>query len=188
MYLIVGLGNPEPEYSYTRHNMGFCVVNKLAKKHNITIEKRGFKALYGTGIIENQKVIICKPQTYMNLSGESVVEIAKYYKIKNDEIIVIYDDIDIMPSTVRLRKKGGAGTHNGMKSVVQNLGTQDFSRIRIGIGSPEEKNELINYVIGKLTNEEYSKLENGIDLGVQAVEEILKVGVDNAMNIINAKS
>lgn len=188
MYLIVGLGNPEPEYSYTRHNMGFCVVNKLAEKYGIKVEKRGFQALYGTGIIENEKVIICKPQTYMNLSGESISEIAKYYKIKNDEIIVIYDDIDIAPGTVRLRKKGGPGTHNGMKSVVQNLETQDFPRIRIGIGLPENKFDLINYVISKITKEEYSKLEGGIEIGIEAVEEILKVGVDNAMNIINAKS
>lgn len=188
MYLIVGLGNPEPEYSYTRHNMGVDVVNKIAEKYDIKVEKNGFKSLYGTGMIQNQKVILCKPQTFMNLSGESVIEIANYYKINLEDIIVIYDDIDIITGTVRLRKKGGPGTHNGMKSVVQNLGSQDFPRVRIGIGAPEYKSDLINYVIGKVSKEEYLELSKGIEIGAEAVEEILKRGVDNAMNVINAKS
>ena len=188
MYLIVGLGNPEPEYSYTRHNMGFDVINKLSEKYNIKVEKKGFKALYGTGIIQNKKVILCKPQTFMNLSGQSVIEIAKFYKINLEEIIIIYDDIDIIPGTVRLRKKGGPGTHNGMKSVVQELGSQDFSRIRVGIGFPENKSDLINYVIGKVSKDEYIELSKGIEIGTEAIEEILKKGVERAMNVINTKS
>ena len=107
MYLIVGLGNPEPEYSGTRHNMGFCVINKISEKYNIDVNKSGFKSLYGKGIIENEKVILCKPQTYMNLSGDAVIEISKYYKIPLQNIIIIYDDIDIEPGIVKIRKKGG---------------------------------------------------------------------------------
>ena len=132
MYLIVGLGNPEPEYSKTRHNMGFEVINKLSKEYHIDVEKKGFKSLYGTGVIENEKVILLKPMTYMNLSGEAIIEIVKYYKIDKDKIIVIYDDIDIEPGFVKIRKKGGAGSHNGMKSVIQNLQTEEFIRIRVG--------------------------------------------------------
>lgn len=132
MYLIVGLGNPEPEYSKTRHNMGFDVINKLSKEYNIDVEKRGFKSLYGTGVIENEKVILLKPMTYMNLSGEAIIEIVKYYKIEKDKIIVIYDDIDIEPGFVKIRKKGGAGSHNGIKSVIHNLQTKEFIRIRVG--------------------------------------------------------
>lgn len=187
MYLIVGLGNPEPEYSFTRHNMGFDVVNKLAEKYNIKIKKTGFKSLYGLGTIENEKVIFCKPQTYMNLSGDAIIQFVNYYKIDLSKVIVIYDDIDIEPGIAKIRKKGGAGSHNGMKSVVQNLGTTEFPHVRIGTGKPLDKSELIEYVIGKLSKEEYKNLSQGIDIGVEAVERILKDGIDNAMNVINVK-
>lgn len=185
MYLIVGLGNPEPEYSKTRHNMGFDVINRIANKYDIEVNKNGFKALYGSGIIENEKVILCKPQTYMNLSGDSVFEIANFYKVPLENIIVIYDDIDINPGVAKIRKKGGPGTHNGMKSVVYRLGSQEFPRIRVGTGMPEYKNDLINYVISKVNNEDYIELEKGIDTAADAVVEILKQGIDNAMNKIN---
>lgn len=185
MYLIVGLGNPEPEYSKTRHNMGFDVINKIANKYGIEVNKNGFKSLYGSGIIENEKVILCKPQTYMNLSGDSVIEIANFYKVPLENIIVIYDDIDINPGIAKIRKKGGPGTHNGMKSVVYRLGSQEFPRIRVGTGMPEYKNDLINYVISRVNNEDYIELEKGIDTAADAVVEILKQGIDNAMNKIN---
>ena len=188
MYLIVGLGNPEPEYSRTRHNMGFDVINKLATKYNISVEKNGFKSLYGSGLIEGEKVILCKPQTFMNLSGEAIIEFVNYYKIDLKNVIVIYDDIDIEPGVVKLRKKGGAGSHNGMKSVVHNLGSTEFPHVRIGTGTPVNKYDMINYVIGKVSKEEYKVLSKGIDTGVKAVEQILKNGIDNAMNVINAKS
>ena len=187
MYLIVGLGNPEPEYSFTRHNMGFDVVNKLAEKYGINIKKEGFKSLYGIGTIEDEKVILCKPQTYMNLSGEAIIQFVNYYKIEPSHVIVIYDDIDISPGIAKLRKTGGAGSHNGMKSVIQNMGTTNFPHIRIGTGMPENKSNLINYVIGKVSKEEYFILENGINNGAEAVSLILKNGIDNAMNIINTK-
>ena len=185
MYLIVGLGNPEPEYSKTRHNMGFDVINELSKKYDIKVEKQGFNALYGTGIIENEKVILCKPQTYMNLSGESIKEVVNFYNIEPKEIIVIYDDIDIEKGKIKLRKKGGAGSHNGMKSVVEELNTTDFARIRVGIGQPEFKSDMINYVIGKVPEDEQKILKEGTHKAAEAVEEILKNGIDIAMNKFN---
>ena len=185
MYLIVGLGNPEPEYSKTRHNMGFDVINKLAKKYEIDVEKKGFKSLYGVGQNENEKVVLCKPQTYMNLSGEAILEISKFYKIKPSNIIVIYDDIDLPESQVKIRKKGGAGTHNGMKSVVKCIQTEDFPRIRVGTGSPENKSELVEYVIKKMNYSEYEKYIPGIEKAKEAIELILKENIDIAMNRIN---
>ena len=185
MYLIVGLGNPENEYSNTRHNMGFDTINKLAQKHNIETNKSKFKGLYGTGNIQNQKVILLKPQTYMNLSGESIKEIVNFYHIKPEEIIVIYDDIDTEKGKLRIRKKGNAGSHNGMKSVIENLQTTEFGRIRVGIGQPEHKNDMINYVIGKIPEEEQKILQEGTDKAEEAIEEILKNGIDIAMNKFN---
>ncbi len=185
MYLIVGLGNPEEEYSNTRHNMGFDTVNKIAKDYDIEINKNKFKGIYGTGIIENEKVILLKPQTYMNLSGESIIEAIKFYKIDTNKIIVIYDDIDVKPGKIKIRKKGGPGSHNGMKSVINSLGSQEFSRIRVGIGTPEHKNDMINYVIGKVPKEELEQLDEGTSTAKEAVTEIIKNGIDIAMNKFN---
>ena len=185
MYLIVGLGNPEPEYSNTRHNMGFNVINKISQKYSIELNKSGFKSIYGKGIIENEKVILCKPQTFMNLSGDAVSEMVNYYKIPLEKIIIIHDDIDIEPGVVKIRKKGGPGTHNGMKSVAERLGSIDFPRIRVGIGMPKDKGDLINYVIGQVPVEQYLELTQGINIATEAVIEILKQGIDNAMNKIN---
>lgn len=185
MYLIVGLGNPEKEYGNTRHNMGFDTINEIAKNNNIDINKNKFKGLYETLNLQNQKVILLKPQTYMNLSGESVREIVDFYNIETQNIIVIYDDIDIEKGHIKIRKKGGAGSHNGMKSVVQELGTTDFARIRVGIGQPEFKSDMINYVIGKVPKEEQEILHQGVKKAAEAVEEILKNGIDIAMNKFN---
>ena len=177
MYLIVGLGNPEPEYSKTRHNMGFDVINKLAEKYNIDVKKEKFN--------ENEKVILVKPQTYMNLSGEAVIQYANFYKIEPENIIIIYDDIDIETGITKIRKKGGPGTHNGMKSVVHELNTTEFPRIRVGTGSKEKITDLIGYVISKVNEEEYEKLKVGINKAVEAVTEILKIGIDRAMSKLN---
>lgn len=185
MYLIVGLGNPEPEYCFTRHNMGFDVLNKISEKYNIEINKSGFKAIYGTGTIENEKVVLCKPQTYMNLSGDSIIEIANFYKIPANNIIIIYDDIDLETGIIKIRKKGGPGGHNGMKSVIQRLQTEEFPRIRIGTGFCEDKSNLIEYVISKVSNEDYIRLLKGIDLATEALPEILRDGIDEAMNKFN---
>ena len=185
MYLIVGLGNPEPEYSKTRHNMGFDVINKLSNKYDIDVNKQKFNGLYGTGTIENEKVILIKPQTYMNLSGECVKPFFDFYKIDKNQIIIIYDDIDILTGSIKIRKKGGPGTHNGMKSVVHELNCMDFPRIRVGTGTTAKIVDLVGYVITKVNNTEYLKLEEGIDKAVIAVSEILKLGIDNAMNKLN---
>ena len=185
MYLIVGLGNPEKEYSNTRHNMGFNVINKIAKDCDIRISQSKFNGLYTVEHINGEKVILLKPQTYMNASGESIIEFKNFYKIPNKNIIVIYDDIDLEPGTIRIRKKGGAGTHNGMKSVIQELGITDFTRIRVGIGQPEFKSDMINYVIGKVPEEEQKILQEGTQKAAEAVEEIIKNGIDIAMNKFN---
>ncbi|MFR5683494.1 MAG: aminoacyl-tRNA hydrolase [Clostridia bacterium] len=185
MYLIAGLGNPEPEYSNTRHNMGFDTVNKLAKEYEIELTRSKFNGIYGSGVIEEQKVLILKPQTYMNLSGQSIKPFLDFYKIPLDHLIVIYDDMDIEKGIIKIRKKGGPGTHNGMKSVVHELGSEEFTRIRVGIGLPEENDDMINYVIGKLEQEEMLLLEQGTTKAKEAVIEILKNGIDKAMNKMN---
>ena len=185
MYLIVGLGNPEEEYKNTRHNMGFDTINKLANDYNIEMNKQKFKAIYGMGTIEGEKVILLKPQTYMNLSGESIIEWVNFYKLAMDKLIIVYDDIDVEPATIKIRKKGSAGSHNGMKSVIQSLNTENFTRIRVGIGKPEYKGDMINYVIGKLPKEEYEELQKGTELAKKAIVEILANGVDIAMNKFN---
>ena len=185
MYLIIGLGNPEEEYSKTRHNMGFNTINKLAQKYNIKITKTKYEGLYETGEIEGQKVILIKPQTYMNLSGNCVKQFVDFYKVEKENILVIYDDMDIETGTIKIRKKGSAGGHNGMKSIIQMLGTEEFPRIRIGIGRPEHNGDEINYVIGAIPKEEIPKLEEGTEKAKEAVIEILKNGIDKAMNKFN---
>lgn len=185
MYLIVGLGNPEVNYSKTRHNMGFDVINKISKKYEIDVSRNNFQGLYGSGIIENNKVILLKPQTYMNLSGISIKQYMDFYKIPIENIVVIYDDIDIEPSNIRIRKQGSPGTHNGMKSVVHELGIENFTRIRVGIGKPKEDEDLVSYVIGYIDEENNKLLEQGIEKASQAVVEILKNGIDSAMNKFN---
>ena len=146
MYIIAGLGNPGKKYENTRHNIGFITLDYLAERHDIQINKIKHKALVGEGRISGQKVLLVKPQTYMNLSGESLREVMDYYKVDIEDLIVIYDDIDLPAGTVRIRKKGSAGTHNGMRSIVQHLG-QDFPRIRMGIGN-ERKGDLADFVLG----------------------------------------
>lgn len=185
MYLIVGLGNPEKDYSNTRHNMGFDVINELTNITGIKVTKSKFEALYGMGEINGKKVILVKPQTYMNLSGESVIKFKKFYKLSNKDIIVIYDDIDLELGEIRLKPKGSSGTHNGMKSVVDNLQTEKFIRVRVGIGSPENKDDMINYVIGAIPKREKEILEESVKKAAQSVIEILDNGIDIAMNKYN---
>ena len=185
MYLIVWLGNPEEEYARTRHNMGFDTINKIAKNNNIEINKKKFEALYGTGTIVGEKVILLKPQTYMNLSGNAVRDFMNFYKIKEEELIVIYDDLDIEPGIIKIRKKGSSGTHNGMKSVIEHLKTEEFIRVRVGIGSPEHKEDMINYVIGPIPKREKELLDKSTDTAANSVLEILKNGINTAMNKFN---
>lgn len=185
MYLIVGLGNPEPEYSKTRHNMGFDVINKIAKKYEIELTRTKFNGVYGSGIIEGQKVILLKPQTYMNLSGQSIKPFIDFYKIPLENVLVIYDDMDVKIGEIKIRKKGGSGSHNGAKSVVHELTSEEFPRIRVGIGKPIDEYDAIDYVIGKLEDEVYKKLEAGIDKAANAIVEYLNNGIDIAMNKFN---
>ena len=185
MYLIIGLGNPAEEYSKTRHNMGFNTINKIAEQYSIKINKKKFQGLYEITTIEDKKVILVKPQTYMNLSGNCVKEIADFYKVSSEEILVIYDDMDIEPGKIKIRKKGSSGGHNGMKSIIQMIGTEEFPRIRIGIGRPMHSGDEINYVIGAIPEEEISKLNEGIEKAKEAVIEILKNGIDSEMNKLN---
>lgn len=185
MYLVVGLGNPEEEYSNTRHNMGFDVINKLAKKYEIEVNRTKFNSIYGNGIIQGQKVMLIKPQTYMNLSGQAIKEFYNFYKISIEELIVIYDDMDVEKGSIKIRKKGGPGSHNGMKSIVNELNNENFARVRVGIGKPIYAEERINYVIGQLTKEEANILEDGVNKATDAIYEILKNGIDVAMNRYN---
>ena len=187
MYIIVGLGNPEPEYSNTRHNMGFDVINKIAQNNDISLNKTKFDAIYGTGIIQNEKVILVKPQTYMNNSGEAVKKFVEFYKEPLENLIVVYDDMDTEAGTIRVRAKGGPGSHNGMKSMVHELGSEDFPRIRVGIGKPINEFNRIDYVIGRIDAEDYLKLQEGQNLAVEAIECWLKEGIDNTMNKFNNK-
>lgn len=188
MYIIIGLGNPEPEYSNTRHNMGFDVINKLAKENDISLNRTKFNAIYGTGIIEGEKVILIKPQTFMNNSGESVIEFVNFYKEPLENVIVIYDDMDTDIGTIRIRAKGGPGSHNGMKSMVSSLNSENFSRIRVGIGRPSGEYDRIDYVIGQIDEEEKKILEQGQNEAVEAIKYWIKNGIDNTMNKYNKNS
>lgn len=184
MYLIVGLGNPEKDYSNTRHNMGFEVINKLAEKYGIDVNKNKFKGLLGIGFVNDEKVMLLKPQTFMNLSGDSVREIVDFYKIDLDRVIVVYDDMDLKPGRIRIRKSGGPGTHNGMKSVVSCLNSQNFPRIRVGIGRPVDDN-FMEYVIGAIDEEDKLILSEGINKAFHAIVDILEENIDVAMNKFN---
>ncbi|WP_101772538.1 aminoacyl-tRNA hydrolase [Peptostreptococcus faecalis] len=185
MYIIVGLGNPGKKYENTRHNAGFDVVDKLASKNNIKIDKIKHKALIGEGRIGNEKVIIVKPQTYMNLSGESVVSVLNFYKVDLENLIVIYDDIDLDVGKLRIRKKGSAGSHNGMKSIIKHIGTVEFPRVRVGVSKPDKGRDLANFVLSRVSKDEEIDMMEGIDKAVSTVEEIINSNIDSAMNKYN---
>lgn len=186
MFIIVGLGNPGKKYENTRHNMGFQVIDLLSSEYGINVDKLKFKALVGEGRIADQKVILVKPQTYMNLSGESVREIMSFYKEPIENLIVVYDDIDLEVGTFRIRAKGSAGTHNGMRSVIYQLQNDNFPRIRVGIGKPAN-GDLINFVTGGVTKDEVKPLEDALVGAKEACTMILSDGIDKAMNKYNIK-
>lgn len=186
MYIIVGLGNPGKKYENTRHNMGFIAVDLLAEKYGIKVDKIKFKALVGEGRIAGQKVLLVKPQTYMNLSGQSVMEVMNFYKEDIENLIVIYDDIDIPTGTIRLRKKGSAGTHNGMRNIVYLLQEDGFPRIRVGIGS-ESKVDLIHYVTSGVKKKEKDLLEDALTRAADAAACIVEKGIEKAMNEYNIR-
>lgn len=182
MYLIIGLGNPGKEYENTRHNMGFKAIDALSEKNNIEVSKSKFHSLIGRGKIEDEKVILCKPQTYMNSSGIAVRECAMYFDIPKENVIVIYDDVDLPLASIRVRKAGGPGTHNGMKSVVEQLGITDFPRIRIGVGAAENGEDLIDRVIGKVPKNERTLLNEAAEKAAEAATDVILDGIEIAMN------
>lgn len=189
MYIIVGLGNPGAQYSNTRHNMGFDTVEMLSRKYGIATDFVKHKAMCGKGMIEGSKVILAMPQTFMNLSGESVRELTDYYKIDTEsELIVVYDDIDLDPGTVRIRKSGSAGGHNGMKNIVQHLKSNSFIRVRVGVGAKPAGYDLADYVLGHLSQSEREVIDKGIETAAEGVRLIMAEGVDAAMNKINGQN
>ena len=186
MYIIVGLGNPGRRYEHTRHNIGFITVDYLAEKHGIRINKIKHKALVGEGMISGQKVLLVKPQTYMNLSGQSVREILSFYKPEIANLIVVYDDVDLPMGRLRIRPSGSSGTHNGMRSIIYDIQRDDFPRLRIGIGG-ERKMRLADYVTGGFGKEERKLMEGSVLRAVSALESILDNGIERAMNEYNSK-
>ena len=185
MYIIVGLGNPGDKYEKTRHNVGFNVIDLLAKEYSIDVSKIKHKALIGEGRVGTEKVILVKPMTYMNLSGESVADICNYYNIDLENLIVIYDDIDLDVGKIRIRKKGSGGTHNGMRSIIKCLGSGDFPRVRVGVSKPMKGQDLADFVLSRFRKEEQADLEIGLEKAYKAVEAMIKENVDIAMNKYN---
>ena len=186
MYLIVGLGNPTEKYSKTRHNAGFDTVDVLAEKWNIKLKKSVFHALVGKGMIGREKVLLVKPLTFMNLSGNAVRAVSRFYRIDPEkDLIVIYDDSDLEEGQLRLRKKGSAGSQNGMKSVISSLGTESFSRIRIGIGHRPEQMDMVDYVLGRFDKETRKIMEEAFVKAADAAADIIENGMDHAMNQFN---
>lgn len=186
MYIIVGLGNPENKYAGTRHNIGFSAITALADANGISVDTKKHKALIGKGVIGGQKVILAQPQTYMNLSGESVRELVDYYKIDPaEQLIIIYDDIALPPGKLRVRPKGSAGGHNGIKNIISHLGGQEFPRIRIGVGEKPKGWDLVDYVLGRFPKEEEPQMREALKRSCEACEAIMNEGVEAAMNRFN---
>ena len=188
MFVIVGLGNPDKRYEKTRHNLGFDVIDALADQYNIVVKEKKHKALCGTGAIEGRKVLLVKPQTYMNLSGESVAEVMQFYKIDPEsEMLIIFDDISLAPGNIRVRKKGSAGGHNGIKSIIAHTGTQNFMRIKVGVGEKPQGWDLADHVLGRFSSEDRKKVDEAIKDAISAAVLMMQGDVDRAMNLYNAK-
>lgn len=186
MFVIAGLGNPTGKYEKTRHNVGFDVIDLLAEKYNIKINERKHRALCGTGIIEGQKVLLMKPQTFMNLSGESIGAALNFYKVEpKTDLIVIYDDVSLAPGRLRIRKKGSAGGHNGMKNIISHAGTQEFLRIKIGVGEKPQGWDLADYVLGRFSKEERELVEEAFGKACEAAALMVQDETDRAMNLFN---
>ena len=187
MYVIAGLGNPGREYEGTRHNVGFMTLDALADKYNIDVREKAFKGLIGKGVIEGNKVILVKPQMYMNLSGECIRQVMDYYKVDPEDILIVYDDISLAPGQLRIRAKGSAGGHNGIKSIIAHLGTQEFPRVKVGVGEKPSRMDLADYVLGHFSKEEQATMDDAVKEAADAVCEIVNVGIAQAMNDHNRK-
>ncbi len=185
-FIIVGLGNPGDKYTLTRHNVGFMLIDRLADRTNCSVKKLKFKALYGDGEIGGVRCLLVKPQTFMNCSGDSVQEIAAFYKIPPERIIVAFDDVSLDTGNLRIRKKGSAGGHNGIKSIIQRLGSDNFPRVKIGIGpKPHPQMDLADFVLGRISKEDELKLADAIDRAVDGVTLMVQNKTDQAMNQFN---
>ena len=188
MFIIAGLGNPTKEYEGTRHNAGFDVIDRLSEKYNIAVDAKKHRAFIGKGMIAGQKVILAKPQTYMNLSGESIRSLLDYYKVDEEhELLVIYDDISLGVGQLRIRAKGSAGGHNGIKNIIAHLGGQVFPRIKVGVGEKPPKYDLADYVLGHFSKAEKVLMDEGYDNVVRGVEMIVSGDSEGAMNEYNRK-
>lgn len=188
MFIIVGLGNPTKEYEGTRHNVGFDVIDAIADKYNIDVTERKHRAFCGKGLVAGQKVILVKPQTFMNLSGESVRSVLDFYKVDEEtELIVIFDDVSLDVGQLRIRKKGSAGGHNGIKNIIQHLGHNVFQRIKVGVGEKPKEYDLADYVLGHFSKEDKELMKDGYKRAVEAVEMIVMGDIDGAMNEFNKK-
>lgn len=187
MFVIAGLGNPGMDYIGTKHNVGFKVIDKLADDYTIKVTKFKHRAFVGDGIIEGKKVFLLKPQTYMNLSGESVKEVLSFYKVPIENFIVIYDDTSLSLGTTRIREKGSAGGHNGIKNIIAHLGTDEFLRIKVGIGEKPNGRDLSDYVLSGFSKDEQPLIIDGIERASLAIQLILSKGVAQAMNQTNQK-
>lgn len=187
MKIIVGLGNPTMQYNGTRHNIGFSVIDELAERHGIRLDGKKHKAVFGKGMIGSEKVILAMPQTYMNLSGESVRELFDYYKVDVEDIIVVYDDINLDVGRLRVRKKGSAGGHNGMKNIIKHLGSESFPRVRVGVGEKPKQMDLADYVLSRFKEDELPLIREGCSAACDAIEMIIEKDVDTAMNACNCK-
>lgn len=185
MKIIVGLGNPEKKYDGTRHNIGFAVIDKMADEYNISMDTKKHKGVCGKGVIGGEKVVLVKPQTYMNLSGECVRQVVDYYKVTAEDVIVIFDDISLNVGKLRIRPKGSAGGHNGIKSIIAHLGGETFPRIKFGVGDKPKGYDLADYVLGHFAKSEMPAIEEGIDRAIKACECMITEGVDSAMNKFN---
>lgn len=186
MYLITGLGNPGSRYAHTRHNAGFEAIDRLADRYRISIDTKKFQGLCGVGMIEGQKTLLLKPQTFMNLSGESVRAACDFYKIDpEEELIVLYDDISLPPGQLRIRTKGSAGGHNGMKNIIAQLGTQVFRRVKIGVGEKPADWDLVDHVLGHFSKEEWTKMEDAFGRAAQAAAMLLTEEPERVMNEFN---
>ena len=188
MKAIIGLGNPGLKYAGTRHNVGFDAVTAIADKYNMTINNRKFKGLYADGFIGGEKVLLVQPQTYMNLSGECVREVVDFYKLNPDEMIIICDDINLDVGRLRIRKKGSAGGHNGLKNIIAHLGTEEFPRIRVGVGEKTEGWDLADYVLARFDKNSEPVIREALASVVGAVETWISDGIDAAMNRYNISS
>lgn len=185
MKVIVGLGNPEKKYDGTRHNIGFSVIDRISDEYNIPLDIKKHKGLCGKGVIAGEKVVLVKPLTYMNLSGECVREVMDFYKLTPQDIIVIFDDISLPPGKIRIRPKGSAGGHNGIKSIIAHLNSEEFPRIKCGIGDKPKGYDLADYVLSRFGKEELSDIDGGRQKALKACECIILQGIDAAMNQYN---